>query len=117
MTELPSKKQFAEIAKGFDQNASKSHSLRAEAYVDLAWHNVDLKEIIAKTWQWVCHVEKVREPGSYTTIEIAGQPIAIVRDREGVLRAFYNVCKHRAHELLSGEGETPRIMCPYHAWV
>ena len=41
----------------------------------------------------------------------------MVRDREGTLRAFYNVCKHRAHELLSGEGETTRIMCPYHAWV
>ncbi|MEQ9694409.1 aromatic ring-hydroxylating dioxygenase subunit alpha [Shimia sp. SDUM112013] len=81
------------------------------------WYNIDLKEIIAKTWQWVCHVEKLREPGSYVTVEIADQPIAIVRDREGVLRAFYNVCKHRAHELLSGEGNTTRIMCPYHAWV
>lgn len=117
MTELPSKKQFRKIAAGYDANASKSLSLRAEAYVDPAWHQVDLQEIIAKTWQWVCHVEKVREPGSYTTIDIAGQPIAVVRDRDGILRAFYNVCKHRAHELLSGEGNTSRIMCPYHAWV
>ena len=117
MTDFPSKKQFAEIANGYNENASKSLSLRAEAYVDPVWHNLDLKEIIARTWQWVCHVEKVRNPGSYTTIEIAGQPIAIVRDREGVLRAFYNVCKHRAHELFTGEGETTRIMCPYHAWV
>ncbi len=36
---------------------------------------------------------------------------------EGVLRAFYNVCKHRAHKLLTGEGNTTRIMCPYHAWT
>ncbi|MBO9449735.1 ring-hydroxylating oxygenase subunit alpha [Tropicibacter sp. R16_0] len=117
MTELPDAKQFVEIAKGWDENPSKSLSLRAEAYTESGWHNVDLQQIIAKTWQWVCHVEKLREPGSYTTIEIAGQPIAVVRDREGVLRAFYNVCKHRAHELLSGEGNTTRIMCPYHAWV
>lgn len=117
MTELPSAKQFQEIAAGYDDNASASQSLRKEAYVDPAWHNVDLQEVIAKTWQWVCHVEKLREPGSYYTLEIAGQPIAVVRDREGELRAFYNVCKHRAHELLSGEGNTTRIMCPYHAWV
>ena len=117
MTKRPLSQDFAEISNGFDTNPSSSLSLRKEAYVEEAWHNVDLAAIIAKTWQWVCHVEKLREPGSYVTIEIAGQPIAVVRDREGTLRAFYNVCKHRAHELLSGEGNTTRIMCPYHAWV
>ena len=117
MTELPSAKEFDAIRAGYHENASRSLSLRKEAYVEDRWHNVDLEAIISKTWQWVCHVEKVREPGSYMTIEIAGQPIAVVRDREGELRAFYNVCKHRAHELLSGEGNTTRIMCPYHAWV
>lgn len=117
MTELPTKADFAGISAGFDANPSRSQSLRKEAYVDPRWHNVDLESIIAKTWQWVCHVEKLREPGAFVTIDIAGQPIAIVRDREGVLRAFYNVCKHRAHELLSGEGTTTRIMCPYHAWT
>ncbi|MBY8975917.1 ring-hydroxylating oxygenase subunit alpha [Rhodobacteraceae bacterium NNCM2] len=117
MTDLPSRAQFETIANGFSKDASASMSLRAEAYVDPAWYRVDLEAIISRTWQWVCHVEKVREPGSYTTIEIAGHPIAVVRDREGVLRAFYNVCKHRAHQLLSGEGNSTRIICPYHAWV
>ena len=41
----------------------------------------------------------------------------MIRDDTGTLRAFYNVCKHRAHELLSGEGKTTRITCPYHAWT
>lgn len=117
MTRLPSAQDFAEIGAGYDRNASRSFSLRKQAYVDEMWYNADLEAIIARTWQWVCHVEKLREPGSYTTTEIAGKPIAIVRDRDGTLRAFYNVCKHRAHELLSGDGNTSRIMCPYHAWV
>jgi len=108
---------FQRIASGFDQNPSRSFTLNAETYTSSDWYQADLQAVIAKTWQWVCHVEKVREPGSYTTVEIAGKPIAIVRDREGVLRAFYNVCKHRAHELLNGDGNTTRIMCPYHAWV
>lgn len=119
MTELPSAKQFQQIAQGYDKSsAARSLSLHKDAYVAPAWHNVDLQAVIAKTWQWVCHVEKLREPGSYVTVDIAGHPVAIVRDRDGGrLRAFYNVCKHRAHELLSGEGTTTRIMCPYHAWV
>lgn len=117
MTELPSQSEFTTISKGFDRNPARSLSLRKEAYVDPRWHNVDLEAIIARTWQWVCHVEKLREAGAYVTIDIAGKPIAVVRDREGVLRAFYNVCKHRAHALLSGEGNVSRIMCPYHAWV
>ncbi|MBD3665432.1 Rieske (2Fe-2S) protein [Sulfitobacter sp. TSTF-M16] len=105
------------IATGYNSDPSKSKSLIADAYTDQGWFDEDLKHIIAKTWQWVCHVEKTREPGSYVTDEIAGQPIAVVRDKAGELRAFYNVCKHRAHELLSGAGNTTRIMCPYHAWV
>ena len=117
MTEHPSKADFAAISHGFSKNPSQSLSLRAEAYTQDKWYSVDQSGVLAKSWQWVCHVEKMRAPGSYVTAQIAGLPIAIVRDRDGVLRAFYNVCKHRAHELLSGEGETTRIMCPYHAWV
>ena len=117
MTDLPSAEDFSNIAIGYDKDASRSLSLRKEAYVEKSWFNVDQGAIIARSWQWVCHVEKLREPGAYVTIEIAGNPVAVVRDRTGMLRAFYNVCKHRAHELLSGEGNTTRIMCPYHAWV
>ena len=62
-------------------------------------------------------VDVIPELDDSVTIDIAGRPIAVVRDRDGVLRAFYNVCKHRAHHLLSGDGKTSRIMCPYHAWT
>jgi len=117
MTTLPSREEFGAIASGYSANRAGSLSLKADAYVDPRWYAVDREEIIAKTWQWVCHVEKVRAPGDYVTVDIAGRPIAVVRDREGVLRAFYNVCKHRAHHLLSGEGNTSKMMCPYHAWT
>lgn len=117
MGEYPNKQQFAAIKQGYHSDPSQSFSLSADAYTEPEWHQVDLKEIISKTWQWVCHAEKLREPGSYVTIEIAGQPIAIIRDREGTLRAFYNVCKHRAHRLLDGGGKVAVIMCPYHAWT
>ena len=105
------------VASGFDADPARSMSLRSAAYTDAAWAEADLKAIFGRSWQWVCHVEKLTEPGSYVSATIAGMPIAIVRDRSGGLRAFYNVCKHRAHELLSGSGITRTIVCPYHAWV
>jgi len=115
--QMPDKAAFAAIAGGYDANPARSLSLRAEAYTDPAWLAVDREAIFAKTWQLVCHVEKLREPGAYLAVEVAGRPIVVLRDRDGVLRAFYNVCKHRAHHLLTGEGVASRIMCPYHAWV
>ncbi|MGI9350214.1 MAG: aromatic ring-hydroxylating oxygenase subunit alpha [Rhizobiaceae bacterium] len=117
MKQHVSPEDFQRLSGGYDDSPARSFSLNAESYVDPQWFGLDQSAIISKSWQWVCHVEKVRESGSYTTTKVAGKPIAIVRDKEGQLRAFYNVCKHRAHELLKGEGNTTRIMCPYHAWV
>ena len=111
------KRSLEEIRAGFDPDPARSLSLRKEAYVEEAWYRADLDAIVARSWQWVCHAEKLREPGSFVAVEVAGRPVAVLRDGDGELRAFYNVCKHRAHALLSGEGRTNRIMCPYHAWV
>lgn len=105
------------IATGYNEDPAQSMSLQAAAYTEPKWHQADLKGIIGRTWQWVCHVEKLTKPGSYVTATVAEMPIMVVRDRSGGLRAFYNVCKHRAHELLSGSGTTRTIMCPYHAWT
>lgn len=105
------------ISVGYDADPGQSMSLRAEAYVEPQWLDAELRAVFARTWQWVCHVEKLAAPRSYLAATVAGMPILLVRDREGVLRAFYNVCKHRAHELLTGSGTTRAIVCPYHAWT
>ncbi|WP_200926324.1 aromatic ring-hydroxylating oxygenase subunit alpha [Sphaerimonospora mesophila] len=105
------------VGTGFHESPDRSMSLRAEAYTDPRWLEADMRAIFARTWQWTCHVEKLASPGSYVSATVAGMPIAIVRDRDGALRAFYNVCKHRAHELLTGSGTTRNIVCPYHAWT
>ncbi|GIH45924.1 ring-hydroxylating oxygenase subunit alpha [Microbispora rosea subsp. rosea] len=105
------------VGTGFHEDPARSMSLRAETYTDPRWLDVDIRAIFARTWQWICHVEKLASPGSYVSATVADMPIAIVRDRDGSLRAFYNVCKHRAHELLTGSGTTRNIVCPYHAWT
>ena len=105
------------ISQGYHPDPAKSMSLHADAYTTAHWFEADQQRIIAQSWQWLCHTEKLREPGSFVAATVTGQPIAAVRDSSGQLRAFYNVCKHRAHQLLSGEGSTASIRCPYHAWT
>ena len=115
--EFPTAAAHDAIAAGFDPNPAASMSLQADAYTEPEWFAYEQQAIFARTWQWVCHVEKLREPGSYVTTEVAGMPVVIVRTKDGVLKAFYNVCKHRAHELIFGEGTTRNLVCPYHAWT
>jgi carnitine monooxygenase subunit len=112
-----SREDVERIAIGHDPDPARSMSLRAEAYTDVRWAEADLRGIFARTWQWVCHVENLRSPGDYVSATVAGMPIAVVRGRDHELRAFYNVCRHRAHELLAGSGRTGAIVCPYHAWT
>ena len=108
---------FERIRAGYDPDPAASLSLQAEAYTQNEWFSLEQNAVFSHAWQWVCHLEKLREPGAYVTTTIAGQSIMVVRDKDGTLRAFYNVCKHRAHELLQGEGTVGHIMCPYHAWA
>jgi len=106
-----------DIAQGYTADPAASMSLHSDAYTEPRWFELERREVFARSWQWVCHQEKLREPGSYVATEVAGMPIVVVRDKAGGLRAFYNVCKHRAHHLLEGEGTTHAITCPYHAWT
>lgn len=104
------------VGAGHDPDPGRSMSLHAMAYTRPEWAGADQTAIFARTWQWVCHVEKLAAPGAYLATEVAGMPVVVVRDRKGALRAFYNVCKHRAHQLLTGSGTTKSMVCPYHAW-
>ncbi len=116
MTTSPTATERQALATGWDPDPARSMSLSASAYTDPRWFDVEIEAVFSRTWQWVCHIEKVREPGNYTTATIAGRSVVVIRDDSSTLRAFSNVCMHRAHELLSGEGTTRRITCPYHAW-
>ena len=110
-------RDVATISAGYDADPGRSRSLHADAYVEQKWLDAEQKAVFGRTWQWVCHVESVREPGSYVTATIATMPIVVVRGRDGALRAFYNVCSHRAHELMTGSGTTRNLVCGYHAWT
>ncbi len=68
--------------------------------------------------QIAAHVSELPEPGSFLTMELAGQPLLLTRDEDGVARAFYNVCRHRGARLVGDStGCQHRFSCPYHAWT
>ena len=117
MVMLLTKSDLEAVRRGYDANPARSLSLRAEAYANPKWLAVEREAIFWRSWQWCCHGEKLRSAGDYVVVDVQGRSVSIVRDEAGTLRAFYNVCKHRAHELLKGAGHVNRIMCPYHAWV
>lgn len=104
------------IGTGWHPDPSSSLSLHADAYTQPRWYRADEQQIIGRTWQWLCHVEQLRAPGSYVSDTIAGMPVVAVRGNDGELRCFYNVCKHRAHHLVEGAGTVANLVCPYHAW-
>lgn len=115
MTDLTIK-ELSELKQGYDPIASRSWSLNSKTYIDPRFVDIEKAAIFHKSWQFACHIEKLREPGQYITIDVGGYSIIVLRDSGNGLRAFYNVCKHRAHELLNGEGRKRLIVCPYHAW-
>ena len=117
MTAQLTRKQLDCAGEGYDPVASRSSSIGSDCYIDPQFLEVEREQVFRRSWQFLCHEEKLREPGSYVTAAVADRSIVAVRGGDGALRAFYNVCKHRGHELLKGAGTTRLLTCPYHAWV
>ena len=100
----------------FHDVAERSHTLPAEWYTDPAVFEREKEAIFYRGWWYAGALEDVAETGSYLTTTVVDQDIAVVRGRDGLLRAFHNVCSHRAHRLLEGKGRRTVIVCPYHNW-
>ncbi|MGB0210487.1 MAG: aromatic ring-hydroxylating oxygenase subunit alpha [Ilumatobacteraceae bacterium] len=73
--------------------------------------------IYAREWLCVGRAERIPEPGDWFTVNIAHEPIIVVRDKEGDVRAMSAVCQHRAMQVCEGEGNTTTFKCPYHHWI
>ncbi len=91
-------------------------SLDSRYYTDPKIFEIECHGLLAKTWQFACHSAEIAASGAYKVFEIAGESLFAVRGRDNNVRVFYNVCQHRGHQLLAGQGRAPTIVCPYHAW-
>ena len=92
-------------------------SLAAKYYTDPEVFKLETNGLLARTWQFAGHASQLKETGDYFTFDIAGESLFCIKGRDGEIRTFYNVCQHRAHQLVSGQGQTRVVVCPYHAWT
>ena len=77
----------------------------------------EMEHIFAKDWLCAGRADALPNPGDYLTMQIAGEPVIVLRDGQGQLRGMSNVCRHRMSVLLEGRGNVRSIVCPYHAWT
>jgi phenylpropionate dioxygenase-like ring-hydroxylating dioxygenase large terminal subunit len=77
----------------------------------------EMEHIFSKDWFCIGRADAFANPGDYVTADLAGQPVMVIRERDGTLRAMSNVCLHRMSTLLEGRGNARSIVCPYHAWT
>lgn len=92
-------------------------ALPASWYTDPAVAALERERIFAHAWQYLGRAEAVERPGAYLAGRVGHVPIVVVRGKDGELRAFKNVCRHRSHLVAEGEGCRATLQCPYHAWT
>ncbi|MGB3314013.1 MAG: SRPBCC family protein [Albidovulum sp.] len=95
----------------------QARAMPPEVYTSEAFLAKELELVFAREWFCVGRASAMAKPGDYVSAELAGQPIVVVRDASGGLRAMSNVCLHRMSTLLHGRGNARSIVCPYHAWT
>jgi choline monooxygenase len=108
-----------DVLKDYDAEAPlpDAYTIPAPWYVDPRVYELEKKAVFGG-WQMVGRLDQVSEPGQFFTVEVAGEPLVVVRGRDGSLRAFFNVCRHHAAAVVTAEqGQASSLRCPYHGWT
>jgi choline monooxygenase len=95
----------------------EAYTIPAPWYTDERVAELERQNVFGCSWQPVARTDQVSTPGQYVTVELAGEPLLIVRGNDQKLRAFFNVCRHHAAAVATEEqGTTSLLRCPYHGW-
>jgi len=88
-------------------------------YNNAEFFALEKEHLFLSTWQMVCHVSELPNPGAYVTLNLLGERAVVVRGENGEIEGFYNVCRHRAAAVLKGRSGSCRhaLRCPYHGWT
>src|SRR5437879_12730143 len=96
---------------------AEASTIPAPWYVDPRIAELEARTVFSKTWQLIGRTDQVEKPGQFVSSTIAGEPIVVVRGADGVLRAFYNVCRHHAAAVVTEPcGQAQILRCPSHGW-
>ncbi len=108
-----------DILATYNPNAplAEASTIPAPWYVDPRIAGLEARAVFSATWQMVGRVDQVEQSGQFVTASVAGEPIVVVRGNDGVLRGFYNVCRHHAAAVVTEPcGQASILHCPYHGW-
>ncbi len=94
-----------------------AQTLPPDCYRDQEYHREESKKLFGHAWVCVGYSSQLSEAGQVIMANIGGQPIIITKDHDGMVRAFFNVCRHRASILVEAPGKITRFRCPYHSWT
>ncbi|MEM7018300.1 MAG: aromatic ring-hydroxylating dioxygenase subunit alpha [Pseudomonadota bacterium] len=94
----------------------QAYTLPPSAYTSQAIYDLEMQNIMVKTWHPVARVDQVAKLGDYLSLDFLGQPLLIVHGQDDEIRVMSRVCLHRAAPLISGDGNRKLFTCPYHAW-
>src|ERR1700692_4960717 len=108
-----------QIVASYDDAAplTEASTIPAPWYIDPRIAELERQTVFSRTWQVMGRVDQVENPGQFVTATVAGEPLVAVRGHDGVLRAFYNVCRHHAAAVVTEPcGVASILHCPYHGW-
>lgn len=94
------------------------HSLPRGFYTDPDIHALDLEAVFHASWLMIGFSAELPKPGNTLAMTIGDTPIVVLRDRAGVIRGFFNSCRHRGAQICAtGTGRAAKLVCPYHQWT
>jgi len=100
------------------QSLALATALPAIFYTDANTPELDARAVFARSWQWVCHQSQIADAGDYIVANIAGLPLIILRALDGSIKAFHNVCRHRAGPIALCDAKQAKVLrCKYHGWT
>ena len=105
------------LAKSLSTPLEEARGLPPRAYLSEEFYELELEHLFRRDWICVGREEEVAQTGDYFTIELAGEPLLVVRGTDNRLRALSNVCRHRYMQVVMGQGNAARLSCPYHGWT
>ena len=105
------------LAKSLSTPIEEARGLPPQAYLSEEFYELELEHLFRRDWICVGREEEAAQAGDYFTIELAGEPLVVVRGTDNRLRALSNVCRHRYMQVVMGQGNAARLSCPYHGWT
>ena len=111
--------EITKAIRAVDRSFQRAATLPRPLFTDVGIFGREMQRLFYRTWQCVGRAEEVPSAGDYRTFDIGGSGVLLLRNEDGELQAFHNVCRHRGTRILEAESGSQLMVlqCPYHAWT